>query len=129
MTSQQSVILISDDEQLARMASWLLAEEGYSVTHCRSVSESLRNARLIESPVVVFDGPMGRTKRDAARRLREAFRDARIVGLHVHSEGIEAHIDAEGHLHKPFHADDLLDVVADVLARPPGTASQHAHAR
>ena len=129
MVSRRPVILISDDEQLARTVRWLLTEDGYTVTHCPSAEDALRSARLIEAPVIVFDGPMGADKRQATDLLRAAFDDARIIGLHVHGDGIEAHINAEGHLHKPFHADDLLGCIADVVAQPARSASKHVHAR
>ena len=111
------------------MASWLLTEDAQDVTHCTTVEHALHSARLIEAPVIIFDGPMGPPKRRATGLLRAAFDDVRIIGLHAHDGAGEAHIDAEGHLHKPFHADDLLACIADVTAEPARSASKHVRAR
>jgi DNA-binding NtrC family response regulator len=130
MTSRHShatVMLIGADEQLLRMITWILLEEGYFLWKCASVDEAIEHRRDLRPQVVLLDGIMGETKRSAALRVREAYPDSRVIELHAHGPSREDHCLAEGHLHKPFHADDLLENIEAVLAEPVGATSAHKH--
>ena len=126
--SHASVMLIGAGEQLLRMITWILLEEGYFLWNCASVDEAVAHSRELRPQVILLDGIMGETKRKAAVRLREAYPDSRIIELHSHGHTREDHVLAEGHLHKPFHADDLLESIETVLAEPVGAGSPHEHA-
>ena len=65
--------------------------------------------------------------RDETRELRAAFSSARIAAMHHHGAPPLVHVDAECHLHTPFHADELLQCVVDALGTATGAPSAHAH--
>jgi CheY-like chemotaxis protein len=124
--SQWSVLLISDDQRMQRMASWILLEEGYYVAVCDSAPAAIEQRTQLLPDVILLDA-RDKLMSDDTRALRSAFPSARIAALHFHGEPALSHVDAECHLHTPFHADDLLSCVADALSAKVGAASTHSH--
>ena len=125
--SPASVMLIGDDDQLLRMMTWILLEAGHYVWKCASIEEALRHSKELRPDVLLLDGPADMPKNAAIDKLRSAYPQARFIGIHVHGDPPHRHLRAEGHLHKPFHADDLLAEVAQVRRQPIGAASSHRH--
>jgi CheY-like chemotaxis protein len=125
--SQSTVLLISDDERMQRMASWILLEEGYYVAACSTASDALKQDPAGAPDVILIDA-RDRLMEDETRELRGAFPRARLAALHYHGTPVSAHVDAECHLHTPFHADELVQCVADALGAVVGARSTHAHA-
>jgi CheY-like chemotaxis protein len=125
--SKFSVLLISDDERMQRMASWIILEEGYYLAVCSDAGEAVKRAPTLAPDVILLDS-RERIMTDEARALRSAFDHARLAALHFHGAAPTEHVDAECHLHTPFHADDLLKCLEDALSASVGAASSHAHA-
>jgi DNA-binding response OmpR family regulator len=125
--SPASVMLIGDDEQLLRMMTWILLEAGYYVWKCANVEEALRHSKDLRPDVILVDGPADMPKGAAVEELRAAYTDARFIGIHVHGDPPHRHMQAEGHLHKPFHADDLLAEIEQVRGQAVGASSAHKH--
>ena len=124
--SKSSVLLISEDERMQRMASWILLEEGYYVAVSARAAEAVEQ-QLPQTPDVVLIDARDRVMREDAAALRAAFSHARLAALHFHGSPVIEHIDAECHLHTPFHADELLECVASALGAPVGAKSAHLH--
>ena len=124
--SLSSVLLISDDERMQRMASWILLEEGYYVSVCATVADALKHEPALAPDVILIDA-RDRLLQDETRELRGVFAAARLAALHYHGQPASAHVDAECHLHTPFHADELLQCVSDALRSTVGAVSVHAH--
>jgi CheY-like chemotaxis protein len=125
--SQFSVLLVSDDERMQRMASWILLEEGYYVAVFATVADALKHDPPLSPDVILLDA-RDHAMIEETRDLRSAFTDARLAALHFHGAAASAHVDAECHLHTPFHADELLECVANALGASVGAASIHSHA-
>jgi hypothetical protein len=111
---------------MQRMASWILTEGGYAVTNADSVTDSIKREPRLEPDVILIDA-RDRLLRDETRDLRSAFSGARIAALHFHAISQAEHVDAECHLHTPFHADELLECVEHALAAAIGATSVHTH--
>lgn len=125
--SRFSVLLVTDDRHLQRIATWILIEAGFYAAFCETVSAALEQTESLEPDVIVFDTPLGAQKLVDAERLRAGFPAARLVGLHQQNDGVEAHIQCECHLHKPFTAEDLVACIDEALAASVGTLSTHSH--
>ena len=125
--SQFSVLLISDDDRMQRMASWILLEEGYYVAVCASAPEAAGHDPPLAPDVILLDA-RDRIMADETGELRAAFPAARLAALHFHGASAAEHVDAECHLHTPFHADELIDCVANALGTAVGAKSVHVHA-
>jgi DNA-binding NarL/FixJ family response regulator len=112
-----TIVLIGRDEPLLRMMRWILLEEQLDVAACRDAREAIERAGMVRPDVIIFDGESNAEKRRGAELLHALLPSARIVSVHQHAPGAaEPHIRADGHLHKPFHADDLIAAVNDLLA-------------
>lgn len=121
-----TVLLISDDERMQRMASWILLEDGYSVSACATTADAHKHETTLAPDVILIDA-RDLLLQDETRELRAAYPTARIAALHYHGAPPSAHVDAECHLHTPFHADELLQCVADALKSTVGASSTHSH--
>jgi DNA-binding response OmpR family regulator len=121
-----AVLLIGTDERTLRIIAWLLLEAGYDLAKVSTPDEAVGQTRTLNPAIIVLDGPAAAQRDGDAASLRQTFPHARLVGLHTHDDP-NAHINAEGHLHKPFHADDLLDLVHSLLTVEVGSTSAHLH--
>jgi DNA-binding NtrC family response regulator len=125
--SQFSVLLISDDDRMQRMASWILLEEGYYVAVCSTATDAVKHDPPLTPDVILIDA-RDRIMKDETHALRSAFPRARIAALHFHGAPAAEHVDAECHLHTPFHADELIECVENALGSAVGSTSVHVHA-
>jgi CheY-like chemotaxis protein len=124
--SKSSVLLISDDDRMQRMASWILLEDGYYVAVCASVTEAIKQDPPFAPDVILLDA-RDQLMSNETSDLRAAFSGARITAMHYHGAPVVMHVDAECHLHTPFHADELLQCIRDALGTPVGAVSAHQH--
>ncbi len=126
-----AILLIGTDERTLRIMTWLLLEAGFELAKTATAAEAVERAPLLTPAVIVIDGAPGETREEARRTaasLRAAFPMARRVCLHTHDGAAEHwHAEAEGHLHRPFHADDLLELIRSLLTVSVGSKSSHDH--
>jgi DNA-binding response OmpR family regulator len=109
------ILLVTSDEALARMTLWILAEQRHDATSVSDTAKALDTFRVFPPDLVLLNGSGAKKTRDAAL-MYAALPGLQIIGLHEHSHaGIERHIRAEGHLHKPFHAEDLISLVNELV--------------
>lgn len=112
-----SILIIGEDDHLARTMSWVLLEARHEVSLSGPQPACIERAKDLQPDLVVVDNnteaPFART----ALALRDCAPRARLISLHHHRGAIE-HWPAHGYLHKPFHADDFLELVEGVCAAP-----------
>jgi hypothetical protein len=111
---------------MQRMASWILLEEGYYVAVFTSATDAVKQDPPLTPDVILIDA-RDQILENETRDLRNTYPTARVAAMHYHGQPASRHVDAECHLHTPFHADDLLQCVADALGAAVGMASTHAH--
>src|SRR5512134_3248388 len=95
--SQFSILLISNDDRMQRMASWILLEEGYYVAVCATSEEAARHDPPLAPDVILLDA-RDRIMSEETPELRAAFPGARLAALHFHGAPASEHVDAECHL-------------------------------
>lgn len=119
-------ILVADDERDQAMTlALLLADEGHEVREVYRGSEVLRAVRDFDPDVALIDiGMPGMTGYDVAREIRHLFGKRptliAVTGWKKTSDRILAQIAGfDHHLAKPFEADALLALLAQVSAGNP----------
>lgn len=115
------VLCVDDDGEVLRFIERCLESEGYDVVTCTSGEQALRLALTREFGVVLMDIAMpGIDGWEACRRLK---RDHALAGIKVFmvtakpvdsSSARYRDYGADGYLLKPFHAEDLLELVQSV---------------
>lgn len=127
------ILVVDDEAKLLRAVAVTLREEGYEVATARSGAEALVSASASVPDVIVSDIRMPRMDGyQLARALRSNPRTELIpvVFLTAKSErkdrlaGIRTGVDA--YLVKPFDPEELLAVVANLLARAERTSAELA---
>jgi len=118
------VLVIDDDEPLARMLSELLAEHGYVAEHAAGARAALEKLRNAPADLLVLDLRLrdldGRALLAAVRR--SGF-DPRVVLLSADRELERAarEVHAQAFVEKPFAPDALLAAVQRALPKDPPT--------
>ena len=118
------VLVIDDDEPLARMLSELLAEHGYVAEHAAGARAALEKLRNAPADLLVLDLRLrdldGRALLAAVRR--SGF-DPRVVLLSADREleGAAREVHAQAFVEKPFAPDALLAAVQRALPKDPPT--------
>ncbi len=111
-----TILIVEDDDATARRLDWALSEAGHAVhtIHSdRDVTGAIESAR---PEVVIFNSEMAPPDKAAMiAQIRSGYR-AKVIDLHTHdvtSPGgrRRGEIVADGYMHKPFDADDLLALV------------------
>lgn len=125
--SHHTVLLITDDPHLQRLATWILVEAGFYASFVETVFDALDKLGSLQPDVIVLDVSLDEPSQRDVPRLRQAFPTVRLVGLHSQADGSSRHIDSECHLHKPFSADELVECIHDALAASVGAQSAHRH--
>jgi CheY-like chemotaxis protein len=121
------LILIEDDELLRRMLARLLERHGFSVREAGNGLEGLKLMRERPAPLVVTDLIMPEMEGiETIRHLRRLYPETRIVAI---SQGgaigpkcylaIATQLGADHTLAKPFRPEQLLRLVAELLAPSP----------
>jgi two-component system response regulator MtrA len=110
------ILVVTPDAALARMTLWILAEQKHETATAPDGVKAIASFDDFRPDIVLFNGTMGREKQIQAERMHQALPGVRVVGVHDnHYDGPERHIKAEAYLHKPFHAEDLLALVNELL--------------
>ncbi|NUM55390.1 MAG: response regulator [Candidatus Hydrogenedentes bacterium] len=115
------VLCVDDDPEVLRFIERCLEAEGFDVVTCVSGEQALRLALTREFGVVLMDIAMpGMDGWEACRRLK---RDHTLTGIKVFmvtAKPVDStssryrDYGADGYLLKPFHAEDLLELVQSV---------------
>lgn len=115
------VLCVDDDAEVLQFVSRCLESDGYDVVTCDSGEQAIRLALTREFGVVLMDIAMpGMDGWEACKRLK---RDLALSGIKVFmvtAKPVDStsaryrDYGADGYLLKPFHADDLLELVRAV---------------
>ena len=120
-----SVLIADDDPNILQALSFLMRREGHTVRTAADGQQALQAVAEALPDLLLLDLMMPRGNGyDVCRRLREtpAYRDIRIIMLTA--KGREADqrdglaLGADAYVTKPFAIGDVVNCVADVLARP-----------
>ncbi|WP_135303645.1 winged helix-turn-helix transcriptional regulator [Haloarcula amylovorans] len=116
-STRPTVLVVDDDPRLARMHAGWLAEE-YDVETAFNGKDAI-TALSDEIDVVLLDRRMpGLSGDDLLEKIREADLDAGVVLLTAVEPDVDvADMEFDAYLLKPGEADEVRDVVADVLER------------
>ena len=116
------ILCVDDDAEVLQFIARCLEGEGYDVVTCRSGEQALRLALTREFGLVLMYIAMpGVDGWEACRRLK---RDHALAGIKVfmvtakpvdRASARYRDYGADGYLLKPFHADDLLELVQAAL--------------
>lgn len=121
------LILIEDDELLRRTLTRLLERHGFSVREAGNGMEGLKLMRELPAPLVVTDLIMPEMEGiETIRHLRRLYPDTRIVAISGGGTigakcylAVARQLGADRTLAKPFKPEQLLRVVAELLAPSP----------
>lgn len=123
------ILIVEDEEDLARGLELNLAREGYSIIKAANGPEGLRTA-LREAPALILLDIMlpGMNGLDLCRELRQRGIEAPIIMLTAKSEEVDRvvglEIGADDYVTKPFSRRELLARIRVRLRRQPGAASE-----
>jgi two-component system, OmpR family, phosphate regulon response regulator PhoB len=130
--ARESILVVEDDEFIARILRAELAGAGYEVRTASDGVEALVAAFERCPDLVLADVMMPNMDGfELTRRLRMAERTAAAKVILLTARGLSADrlegfaVGADDYVIKPFDTPELLARIGDVLARP-GTATQPA---
>ncbi len=121
MTSR--ILLVEDEEHIAKLVLFKLTKEGFKVTHARDGQEALD--RLVDGgwDLVILDVMMPRMNGwEVLQALRSDPKTASIPVLMLTAKGSQqdiskaAELDAEKYLKKPFDPNELAALVRGMVA-------------
>ncbi|MBM3289798.1 MAG: response regulator, partial [Candidatus Hydrogenedentes bacterium] len=117
------VLCVDDDVEVLHFIERCLEAEGYDVVTCTSGEQAIRLALTREFGVVLMDIAMpGMDGWEACRRLKRDHALAGIKVFMVTAKPVDStsaryrDYGADGYLLKPFHGDDLLELVQSVAS-------------
>jgi DNA-binding response OmpR family regulator len=113
------VFVIEQDASVLRRIAWILLDAGHDVLVASDVLQAREKLQASSPDVVIFNTglPCAEANREVAA-IRE-LADAPVIDVHHHSLGAQhpRGAQADAYLHRPFDADDLLDLVATLTDR------------
>ncbi|HEV7555295.1 MAG TPA: hybrid sensor histidine kinase/response regulator, partial [Kofleriaceae bacterium] len=133
-TNAPTVLVVDDDAETRISVAQVLEEAGYRTLTAGDGLEALallrRDAQLHPS-VILLDLKMPRMDARAFRNEQQrdpALKDIAVIVFSADDDvaSVAEQLSANGHLHKPVGARDLLDAVANIVARPRAKPS-HLH--
>jgi CheY-like chemotaxis protein len=121
------LILIEDDETLRQMLARMLDRHGFAVREADNGLEGLKLMRELPAPLVVTDLIMPEMEGiETIRHLRRLYPDTKIVAMSGGGKvgakcylAVARQLGANRTLAKPFKPEQLLRMVAELLAPSP----------
>lgn len=113
------VFVIEEDASVMRRMTWILLDAGHDVLVAANIDEAHVKLQGSSPDVVIFN--TGLPSDEKAREV-SAIRElchVPVIDVHQHSLGAQhpRGTRADEYLHKPFDAQDLLDLVATLSDR------------
>jgi CheY-like chemotaxis protein len=124
MTRPRRILVVEDDDTLRETIGEVMADDGHEIRLARNGHEALENLADWEAEVVILDLMMPRMDAYEFRavQLRDGIApDARILVLSAVPDVASAaeKLEADAWVAKPFMLSRLIEVVDDLLDRPP----------
>jgi CheY-like chemotaxis protein len=116
--SPRTILIVDDDENIVELLVCVLEATGFQTINARTGSEGVALARLHGPALIVCDMKMpGMTGLDVLRQLRDEPETASIPFM-LMSGAIypEADLQPSAYLSKPFHPQDLVDAVRQLIS-------------
>jgi CheY-like chemotaxis protein len=114
-SKQRPILVVEDDESIAEVIEWCLAEEGYSVVIAHGGQEALALIGPCNPCLILLDMKMpgmdGWQFAAAYRQLPISHAPIVVMTAAQDSRSRAREIDAEDYIAKPFNIDHLLAVV------------------
>jgi DNA-binding response OmpR family regulator len=127
------VLVVNDDEGACELVCRILAAAGHTVERAASNDQALGMLNLMRPDCVVLDLATGGIGQNL--KLLETIRSHMDVGVANSRVVLIAHqtsnrmfswqVGIDSFLVRPFHADELVHDVAEVLARPEDDRARH----
>ena len=128
-TIPASILIADDDPNILRALTFLMRRQGHEVRTATDGSEALAAVTEATPDLLLLDVMMPRGNGyDVCRTLRASsdYNDVRIVILTARGQDSDLReglaLGADAYITKPFAISEVVDCVADVLARPSGAA-------
>jgi CheY-like chemotaxis protein len=125
--ADRTVLVVEDDVVIRDLVVQVLGSEGFEAVPAGNGAEALRRLRGSVHPAVILLDlmmPVMNGWQFRAEQLRDpALADIPVVVMSAADDG---GIPADGHVHKPFEIDALLDAVARFAPGPPRPTSAPA---
>src|ERR1051325_2796403 len=124
MNSGPSILLIDDNEDVARSLAFVLDRAGYRTFVMSSGADGLQGARISHPSLVISDLKMPDMKGD---QVLEAFRHdpataaIPVILLTGYDESVTSEMKADAVVTKPFDIKHILEVVRSLLQNNPGS--------
>jgi len=128
--AERRVLVVDDEEPLAKLVASYLQREGFEVTVAHDGRVAVETARQVDPDVVVLDlGLPGLDGVEVCRELR-TFSDCYVVMLTARSEEVDKliglSVGADDYLTKPFSPRELVARVRVMLRRPRAARAEAA---
>ena len=116
----RSVLLVASDPHLSRLVRWVLAEAGMQVVETDDLAGAAEHVRAERPDAVVFDtGLPDIIRATAIEMIRGHVPGVPVVILDDQPTDPVLARQADAILHKPFHADSLIEAMREVLQEEP----------
>lgn len=117
------ILIIDDEDQSRDMLSQVLSRAGYDVSTARDGNEGIELFRAVVADLIITDILMpGKEGLETIMELRRDFPEVKIVAMsgggrtgNLNFLDIAERLGAQRTLQKPFHLQEVLQVVQEVL--------------
>lgn len=117
------ILIIDDEDQSRNMLSQALTRAGYEVSTARDGSEGIELFRTVMADLIITDILMpGKEGLETIMELRRGFPAVKIIAMsgggrsgNLNFLDIAERLGAQGVLQKPFHLQEVLQLVQEML--------------
>jgi twitching motility two-component system response regulator PilH len=116
--SPRTILIVDDDENIVELLVCVLEATGFKTVNARAGGEAVALARLHGPALIVCDMKMpGMTGLDVLRQLRDKPETATIPFMLMSGAMYpESDLQPSAYLSKPFHPQDLVNAVRQLIA-------------
>ncbi|MBV9826102.1 MAG: response regulator [Alphaproteobacteria bacterium] len=121
-----NILIIDDDPQMRRLVTLILNDAGHSVRQAPGGQAGIEKVRQAQPDLVITDLVMpDKEGIETIRELHHEFPDIPILAISGGTPDVylraARELGAQASLAKPFGADELAEIVNELIARAAGT--------